>query len=86
MNGSTCGNEAMILAGALEGQEIMIARNAHKSAMMGLIMSGARPVYVSPQVLGEWGIQGGITPKDVEHCFKEHPGCRALFMVSPGMS
>ena len=27
----TCGNEAMILAGALEGQEIMIARNAHKS-------------------------------------------------------
>ena len=44
----------------------MIARNAHKSAMMGLIMSGARPVYVSPKVLGEWGIQGGITPKDVE--------------------
>lgn len=83
VNGSTCGNEAMILAGALEGQEIMIARNAHKSAMMGLIMSGARPVYVSPQVLGEWGIQGGITPEDVEGCFKEHPGCRALFMVSP---
>ena len=83
VNGSTCGNEAMILAGALEGQEIMIARNAHKSAMMGLIMSGARPVYVSPKVLGEWGIQGGITPKDVERCFKKHPGCRALFMVSP---
>lgn len=83
VNGSTCGNEAMILAGALEGQEIMIARNAHKSAMMGLIMSGARPVYVSPKVLGEWGIQGGITPEDVERCFKEHPGCRALFMVSP---
>lgn len=83
VNGSTCGNEAMILAGALEGQEIMIARNAHKSAMMGLIMSGARPVYVSPKVLGEWGIQGGITPEDVERCFKKHPGCRALFMVSP---
>ena len=83
VNGSTCGNEAMILAGALEGQEIMIARNAHKSAMMGLIMSGARPVYVSPKVLGEWGIQGGITPKDVERCFKKHPGCRALFLVSP---
>ena len=83
VNGSTCGNEAMILAVALEGQEIMIARNAHKSAMMGLIMSGARPVYVSPKVLGEWGIQGGITPEDVECCFKEHPGCRALFMVSP---
>ena len=53
VNGSTCGNEAMILAVALEGQEIMIARNAHKSAMMGLIMSGARPVYVR-RGTGHW--------------------------------
>lgn len=83
VNGSTCGNEAMILAGAMEGQEIMIARNAHKSAMMGLIISGARPVYVGPKVLNDWGIQGGITPEDVDACFQEHPDCKALFMVSP---
>ena len=83
VNGSTCGNEAMILAGAMEGQEIMIARNAHKSAMMGLIISGAKPVYVNPKVLNEWGIQGGITAQDVEECFREHPNCKALFMVSP---
>lgn len=83
VNGSTCGNEAMIIASVLEGEEIMVARNAHKSAMMGLIISGAKPVYVGPRILDEWGLQGGISSQDVEQCFTEHPNCKALFMVSP---
>lgn len=83
VNGTTCGNEAMILSAAFEGQEIMIARNAHKSAMMGLIISGAKPVYVMPEVFDEWGLQGGIRPESVRKTFKEHPKCRALFLVSP---
>ena len=83
VNGSTCGNEAMIMSAALEGEKIMIARNAHKSAMMGLIISGAEPVYVMPGVIGQWGIQGGITAKEVRKCFAENPDCKALFLVSP---
>ena len=83
VNGTTCGNEAMIISAALEGQEIMIARNAHKSAMMGLIISGAKPVYVMPEVLADWGIQGGITPEAVRRTFVENPNCKALFLVSP---
>lgn len=83
VNGSTCGNEAMILSAACEGESVMIARNAHKSAMMGLILSGAKPVYVMPEVLDEWGIQGGITPLAVKDCFAKNPDCKALFLVSP---
>lgn len=83
VNGTTCGNEAMLLSAALEGQEVMVARNAHKSAMMGLIISGAKPVYVMPEVLEEWGIQGGIRPEAVRRTFEEHPKCKALFLVSP---
>ena len=83
VNGSTCGNEAMVISSALEGQEIMIARNAHKSAMMGLIISGAKPVYVMPKVLEDWSLQGGISPEDVSATFKKHPNCKALFLVSP---
>ena len=83
VNGTTCGNEAMIISAALEGEKIMIARNAHKSAMMGLTISGARPVYVMPEILEDWGIQGGITPKAVREKFEEHPDCKALFIVSP---
>lgn len=83
VNGSTCGNEAMILSAALEGERIMVARNAHKSAMMGLILSGAEPVYVMPEVIGEWAVQGEITVESVRKGFAEHPDCKALFLVSP---
>ena len=83
VNGSTCGNEAMIISAAFEGDKIMIARNAHKSAMMGLIISGAAPVYVMPQYIEKWGIHGGIKPDDVRKKFTENPDCKALFIVSP---
>ncbi|MDE7323900.1 MAG: aminotransferase class I/II-fold pyridoxal phosphate-dependent enzyme [Lachnospiraceae bacterium] len=83
INGSTCGNEAMILGAALDGEKIMIARNAHKSAMMGLILSGASPVYVMPELIPEWSIQGEITACEVQKCFAKNPDCKALFLVSP---
>jgi arginine/lysine/ornithine decarboxylase len=83
VNGSTCGNEAMIISAALEGEKIMIARNAHKSAMMGLVISGATPVYVMPQILHDWGIHGVLTPESVRQGFEENPDCKALFLVSP---
>jgi arginine/lysine/ornithine decarboxylase len=83
VNGSTCGNEAMIISCALEGEKIMVARNAHKSAMMGLVISGAEPIYVMPQFMDDWGIAGVITPQSVRECFRENPDCKALFIVSP---
>lgn len=83
VNGTTCGNEAMIMSAAFEGQEIMIARNAHKSAMMGLILSGAKPVYAMPDTLEAWGVQGEIAPDTVRALFSEHPDCTALLLVSP---
>lgn len=83
VNGTTCGNEAMLLSAAFEGQEVMLARNAHKSAMMGLIISGAKPIYVMPDILDEWGLQGGIRPEQVKKTFEKQPNCKALFLVSP---
>lgn len=83
VNGTTCGNEAMILSAALEQEEILVARNAHKSAMMGFILSGAKPVYIMPEIIDDWGLQGGISPGKVEKAFQEHPKAKALFLVSP---
>lgn len=83
VNGSTCGNEAMILSAALEGEKIFVARNAHKSALMGLILSGAEPVYVMPEVMPAWGIQGELTAASVQKAFEANPDCKALFLVSP---
>lgn len=83
VNGSTCGNEAMIISAALEGEKIMVARNAHKSAMMGLILSGAAPVYVMPEIIPEWSVQGAVPALAVRKCFETNPDCKALFLVNP---
>lgn len=83
VNGTTCGNEAMIMSAAFEEQEIMIARNAHKSAMMGLVLSGAKPVYVMPDIMEDWGLQGAVPPGQVRALFEKHPNCGALFLVNP---
>lgn len=83
VNGTTCGNEAMIISAAFEGQKIMVARNAHKSAMMGLVLSGAEPVYVMPEMIEAWGLQGAIAPEQIRELFKKHPECTALFLVNP---
>lgn len=83
VNGTTCGNEAMIASTAFDGRKIAIPRNAHKSALMGLIIGGAEPVYIMPRLSEEWGIHGGVTPGDVEAAFAEHPDLKGVLVVSP---
>jgi len=83
VNGTTCGNEAMIITSAFEGQKVVIPRNAHKSALMGLIISGAEPVYIMPELSKEWGIQGGIKPEDVRKALEKNPDCKGVMVVSP---
>ena len=83
VNGTTCGNEAMVAATAREGEEILIPRNAHKSVLMGLIISGATPKYIMPKISREWGIHGGIDPAEVRIFLEQNPKCRAVFAVSP---
>ena len=38
VNGTTCGNEAMVLSSVKEGEKIIVPRNVHKSVLMGLIL------------------------------------------------
>jgi arginine/lysine/ornithine decarboxylase len=83
VNGTTCGNEAMIASTAYAGQRIAIPRNSHKSALMGLIIGGADPVYIMPEIDDEYGIHGGVTPAAVEAAFKEHPDLKSVMVVSP---
>jgi len=83
VNGTTCGNEAMVMSTAFQGEKIIIPRNAHKSALMGLIISGAKPIYIMPRLSEEWGVHGGMDPEDVERALEENPDAKAVFAVSP---
>lgn len=83
VNGSTGGNNAMIMSVCDPGDKIIIPRNAHKSVIGGIILSGAVPIYVQPVWDIELGIAHGITPDGVEEALKNHPEAKGVLVVNP---
>lgn len=83
VNGTTCGNEAMLLAALHPGDKVMLPRNAHKSMLMGLILSGAVPVWIMPEYIPSLQLWGGVCPETVKKKLEEDPDIRAVALVSP---
>ncbi|MBV9736666.1 MAG: arginine decarboxylase, partial [Candidatus Eremiobacteraeota bacterium] len=50
INGSTSGNQCMLMAALDPGDKVAVPRNSHKSLLGSLVMSGARPIYMQPEV------------------------------------
>ncbi len=83
INGSSVGNQAMLMTATEPADLVLIARNSHKSATSALIMSGAKPVYVQPEVDKLLGIDHCVTPQAVEQGFDAHPRAKAVLITSP---
>lgn len=82
-NGSTCGIEAAILATCQPGEKIILPRNAHQSAIAALILSGAVPIFVTPEYDPRWDLAYSITPHAVAQALEHHPDAKAVMMVYP---
>lgn len=82
-NGSTCGIEAAVLAVCSPGDQILVPRNAHRSVLAALILSGAQPIYLTPTSSPQWDLAYGVTPEQVESALDAYPAIRAVVMVSP---
>lgn len=83
VNGTTEAIHIMLMATLSPGDEVIIPRNSHRSVVGGLVLSGARPVYISPEQDDALGIAHGVTAKAVRQAFAEHPGAKAVFAVYP---
>src|ERR1700679_1444655 len=83
INGSTSGNQCMMMAAVNPGEKIAIPRNSHKSAMGGLIMSGGYPVWMKPEVDEELHMDHTVTPQTVRETLQAHPDIKAVYVVSP---
>jgi arginine/lysine/ornithine decarboxylase len=83
INGSTSGNQIMMMTAANPGQKLALPRNSHKSAMGGLIMSGVRPVWMKPEVDVALHMDHTVTPETVRATLREHPDLAAVYVVSP---
>ena len=83
LNGSTIGNLAFAMGLTKKGQKIIINRNCHRSALAGMIISGADPVWVVPNRLEEWGIWGNISPESIEGALKNNDNVGMVWITNP---
>jgi arginine decarboxylase len=82
-NGSTHPNQALCLAVACEGEPVIVSRCSHKSVAAGLVLSGARPVWVAPAVDEARGVALGHPVEAIEAALEAEPGARAILLVEP---
>lgn len=83
INGTTGAIHAMIMAAVNPGDKIIIPRNAHRSVIGGVILNGAEPIFVLPEVDIELGIAMAVSPEQIEQAIKEHPDAKAVLVVYP---
>lgn len=83
VNGTTAGVQAMIMSACEPGDKILIPRNAHKSTIGGIILSGAMPVYIQPEINQRLGIAMGVTEESIKKAIKDHPHAKAVFLINP---
>ncbi len=83
VNGTTAGIQALIAATCDEERPLVLPRNAHRSVLGGLILSGARPVFLEPEVVPEFGFAAGFRPEKLEDKLQEIPVAGAVLSVHP---
>jgi arginine decarboxylase len=63
--GTSGSNRSIMQACMKDGDLVILDRNCHKSIEQGLMLTGARPVYMVP-TRNRYGIIGPISPKEME--------------------
>lgn len=82
-NGTTCGIIASLLAICKEGDEIILPRNVHQSAIYALILTGAIPIFINPEYNSDFDLCYTISPSQIINTLQRHPSVKAIFIVSP---
>jgi lysine decarboxylase len=83
VNGASQGNLSAGLALAHHGDEVVVQRNAHSSAVDALILSGLRPTFVAPEVDPELGIAHCLLPATLDEALARTPRAAGAWVVSP---
>ncbi len=83
VGGTTSAVQSMILYACKNGDKIIMPRNVHRSALNALILCGAVPVYVNPDVNNTLGIALGMSVSQVEQAILENPDAKAVMVNNP---
>jgi arginine/lysine/ornithine decarboxylase len=83
VNGTTSAVQAMILSVCKQDEKIILPRNVHRSVINALVLNGAAPVYINPQINQRLGISLGMTLSDVRQAMDDHPEAKAVLLNNP---
>lgn len=83
INGASQGNQAMCLAVAHMGGDLVVQRNVHSSVIDGMIMAGLRPTFAAPEIDPELGVAHCLTPAALAEALDRCPDAAAAVVVSP---
>ena len=83
VSGTTSAVQAMILTNVRQGEKLILPRNVHRSMINSMVLAGAVPVYVSPQVNKRLGIALGMSVEDVKRAIRENPDAKAVVVNTP---
>lgn len=83
VGGTTSSVQSMVLTACKAGDKIILPRNVHRSVINALVLCGAEPVYVDPDVDKHIGIALGMELSKVEQAILEHPDATAVFINNP---
>ena len=83
VGGTTSAVQSRIMYACKEGDKIIMPRNVHRSAINAIILTGAVPVYVNPDVNHKLGIALGMSVAQVEQAILENPDAKAIMVNNP---
>ena len=83
VGGTTSSVQSMVQATCKPGDKIILPRNVHRSVINALVLCGAIPVYVNPEVDSRLGISLGMKREQVEKAIAQHPDAVAVLVNNP---
>lgn len=83
VGGTTSAVQSMVLSVCKRGEKIILPRNVHRSVINIMILCGAVPVYVNPDMNHELGIALGMRLSEVEKAIRENPDAKAILVNNP---
>ncbi len=83
VGGTTSSVQSMVLSTCKRGDKIILPRNVHRSVINALVLCGAVPVYVNPEVDRRLGISLGMQREQVANAIAENPDAVAVLVNNP---
>ncbi len=83
VGGTTSSVQSMVLSVCKKGDKIILPRNVHRSVINALVLNGALPIYVNPDMDSRLGIALGMKVSQVEQAIRENPDAVAVLVNNP---